>query len=81
VYNWSRLKSVRVDVSQVLARNTAYEVRNAQNYFGRPVASGIYRGQPLVLPLAGMQVTPPNGAMLTPPSTAPTFNVFVLLPR
>jgi len=81
VYNRRGLRSVSVNVSQVLPRNTAYEVRNAQNYFGRPVVSGIFRGQPLILPMTGLQVAVPNGSMRTPPSTAPMFNVFVLLPR
>jgi hypothetical protein len=80
VYNWSRQRFVSVDVSQVLPLSASYEVRNAQDFFGKPVASGIYNGQPLLLPMYGLRVSAPNGRMVTPPPTGPVFNVFVLLP-
>ena len=81
VYNWTKLGFASVDVSQVLPRNAAYEIRDAQNFYGSPVASGVYRGQPLILPMNGLRPAPPNGPMLMPPPTGPSFNVFVLLPR
>lgn len=80
VYNWNNLSAVSVDVSGVLAAGTAYEVRNAQDFFAAPVLSGIFDGQPLQLPMTGLTVAAPVGGMLTPPPTGPTFNVFVLLP-
>lgn len=81
VYNWDNLASVAVDVSSVLAPGAAYEVRNAADFFAPPVLSGIFDGYPLVLPMTGLTVAIPNGPLLTPPATGPTFNVFVLLPR
>jgi hypothetical protein len=81
VYNWGRQSTVSVDVSKVLPLNTSYEVRNAENILTKPVASGIYLGKPLVLPMYGLKVSVPNGRMLTPPPTGPLLNVFVLLPR
>jgi hypothetical protein len=81
VYNWENLNSVTVDVSSVLAPGGAYEVRNAQDFFAAPVLSGIFDGQPLELPMTGLTVAVPNGPLLTPPPTGPTFNVFILLPR
>ena len=81
VYNWDNLDSVVVDISSVLARGAAYEVRNAQDFFGPAVASGVFDGQPLEFPMTGLTVAAPNGPLLTPPPTGPTFNVFVLLPR
>ena len=39
-----------------------------------------FDGQPLELPMTGT-VAAPNGPLLTPPPTGPTFNAFVLLPR
>jgi hypothetical protein len=80
-YNWSRQGFISVDVSQILPLNASYEVRNAQDFFGEPVASGIYSGQPLLLPMHGLRVSPPNGRMVTPRPTGPVFNVFVLIPR
>ena len=81
VYNWDNLDSVAVDLSSVLAPGAAYEVRNAQDFFGPPVATGVFKGQMLALPMTGLTVAAPNGPLLAPPPTGPTFNVFVLLPR
>jgi parallel beta-helix repeat protein len=81
VYNWDRQSSISVDVSRVLAPDTPFEVRNAADLSGQPVASGIYHGQPLVLPMNGLTVAAPNGRMLTPPPTGPAFNVYVLIPH
>jgi hypothetical protein len=81
VYNWGRQSYVTVNVSNVLPLNAPYEVRNAADFFGKPVASGIYHGRPLLLPAYGLKVSVPNGKMLTPPPTGPLFNVFVLVPR
>jgi hypothetical protein len=80
VYNWDNLTNVAVDVSSVLPPGTRYEVRNAADFFAPPVLSGVFNGQPLILPMRGLTVAVPNGPMLTPPPTGPTFNVFVLLP-
>jgi len=81
VYNWDNSNSVPVDVSSVLAPYAAYQVRNAQDFFAPPVLSGVFDGNPLNLPMTGLTVAVPNGPMLTPPPTGPTFNVFVLMPR
>jgi hypothetical protein len=81
VYDWDNQSSVPVDVSSVLTPGAAYEVRNAQDFFAPPVLSGIFDGNPLYLPMTGLTVAAPNGPLLTPPPTGPTFNVFVLLPR
>jgi hypothetical protein len=81
VYNWDNLDTVTADVSSVLTAGAAYEVRNAQDFFGPPVLSGVFEGQPLELPMRGLTVAAPNGPMLTARPTGPTFNVFVLLPR
>jgi hypothetical protein len=81
VYNWDDHSYASVDVSSVLQIGTPYEIRNAQDFFAPPVLSGVYDGQPLTLPMNGLTVAVPNGPMITPPPTGPTFNVFVLLQR
>ena len=78
VYNWERLPVVTVDVSQVLSRGDRYEIRCAQNFFGRPVLSGTYDGNPLPLPMSDLAASPPAGTP-TPPLTGPEFNAFILL--
>jgi hypothetical protein len=81
VYNWDNLTNVAVDVGSALVPGMAYEVRNAQDFFALPVLSGVYDENPLILPMTGLTVAAPNGPLLTPQPTGPTFNVFVLLPR
>lgn len=81
VYNWTNQTNVAVDVSSALAYGTSFEVRNAEDYFAPPVVSGVFTNQVLNLPMTGLTVAVPNGPMLTPAPTGPTFNVFVLLPR
>lgn len=82
VFNWDGADSAQVDASGVLKAGTAYEVRDVQNFFGPPVASGTFDGQPVTLPLNLTAVAQPHGG--SPVSVAHTpkeFNVFVILPR
>jgi hypothetical protein len=79
VYNWDLQDTVEADVSQVVPLGARYEVRNVQDYFGAPVASGTYDGQPIRLPMEDMQPAPPSGAWVPRQApTGPVFNVFVL---
>lgn len=79
VFNWQNLPSVSVSLASFLPVGAKYEIRNAQNFFGPPVASGTYDGGAVTLPMSGLSVAKPAGAA-APASTAPTFNAFVVLP-
>lgn len=81
VYNWDLLDWVQVDLSQVLEVGDLYLVRNAQNYFGPPVAGGVYAGSPVVLPMAGLIPAQPVAPGVIEPSeyTGKEFNAFVLV--
>ena len=81
VYNWDNRDNVPVDVRSVLPVGSGFEVRNAQDVYAPPVLSGAFSGQPLQLPMTNLTVASPSGPMNTPPTTGPTFNVFVLLPH
>ncbi|PWU19376.1 MAG: hypothetical protein C5B50_06660, partial [Verrucomicrobia bacterium] len=81
VYNWDRLSKVAIDVCSILRVGDAFEVRNAEDFFSPPVATGIFDGQALELPMSGLTVAKPNGPLKAPLPTGPTFNVFVLLSR
>jgi hypothetical protein len=81
VYNWDNSPKVAVDVRSVLDVGTAFELRNAEDFFSPPVLTGTFDGQPLQLPMTGLSVAKPMAALRTPPPTGPTFNVFVLLPK
>ncbi len=81
VYNWAQQSAVSVDVSGILDMGDRYVVQNSQDFFGPPVASGIYTGRPLELAMVG--ITPPSpvgvATAQAAPVTGPTFNVFVLM--
>lgn len=81
VYNWDLENSIDVDLSGLLIPGDKYEVRNAQNYFAPPVVSGTYTGQPINLPMTGLEPAQPIGWGRIEPAeyTSPEFNVFVLL--
>jgi hypothetical protein len=83
IYNWPLQSSVTVDISAAALRNGAhFELRDAQDYFGPPVLSGIFDGKPLVIPMNSRPVARPVGniSAAQPISTLPEFGVFVLTP-
>ncbi|MBI3414969.1 MAG: hypothetical protein HY043_06550, partial [Verrucomicrobia bacterium] len=54
VYNWNLQPTVNVDLGNVLAIGAVYEVRDAQDYFGTPVAGGTYSGGLIAIPMKGI---------------------------
>ena len=64
---------------EVVMRGATYELRNAQDFFSEPILGGTFDGEPLKLPMNGLSTASPTGQLRTPPTTCPTFNVFVLL--
>lgn len=78
IYNWDLLSAVNVDVSPVLTRGDSYIVRDPQNWFGPPIANGIYDGQPIRIPMTGLPVGAPVGVS-APAHTAPEFGAFVVM--
>jgi uncharacterized protein YjdB len=80
IYNWGHVGSVSVDLSNVLNVGDAYEVRNAQNYYGTVVASGTYNGGSISLPITS--ITPPasiTGRAAT--GTGTEFNAYVIVKK
>ena len=68
-----------VDVSSVLKPGDRYEVRNVQALFDAPVASGVYQGGTINVPMTGVTPPAPIGRVTrTPPKTGPAFDVFLL---
>lgn len=80
VYNWDLKSAVAVDAGSILPIGARFEVRAAQAFFSRPILSGTYSGQPLLLPMSGWKATRPQGHPAAPPETGPEFAVFVILP-
>jgi hypothetical protein len=83
VFNWDLAGSVTVDLINVcLDLGDAYEVRDAQNYFGAPIARGIYDGKTIKLPMRLSQVANPIGSVeRLPVHTAPEFAAFIVQKR
>jgi len=81
IYNWAQQSTVSVDVAGILHVGERYVVQNVQDFYGTPVAGGVYTGHPLQLPMASVTPPIPLGATTAqpPPVTGPTFNVFVLM--
>jgi len=68
-----------VDLSGIVPVGARYEVRNVQDLYGAPVASGSFGGGAVSIPLGG--VTPPTPVGLTSsrsPRTGPYFDVFLV---
>ncbi len=90
VYNWRHEPVVSVAIANLLGPDgqpllsdgDPYEIRDAENFFGKPVAEGIYRsGASLSLRMTGLVAAPPVGVSRETPHTGPEFGAFVLLPR
>ncbi len=81
VYNFAGATKVGVDLSSVLQSGQSYEVRNVQDFLGAPVATGVFNGERVQVPLTGLSVAMPYGYDFTPAPTGPEFNVFVVLVR
>jgi len=82
IYNWDLNPSVPVDISSVLNPGNVYVVKDAQNFFGPPVASGTYTGGSILISMTGTAISPVVGSSPAPPqNTAPEFGVFILMPN
>jgi hypothetical protein len=77
VFNWARSAGVSVDLGELLDEGDEFVIRNAQDFFGRPVVSGRYSGGSVEIPMEGLTVVPPIGYP-SPPSVAPDFGAFVV---
>ena len=79
IYNFGSQASVSVDLSAVLTVSQPFAIRNVQDVFGTPVASGTYSGGAVSIPMGGVQAPVPIGrATVAPPKTGPAFDVFLV---
>ena len=82
-FNWQKSDKVEVDVKDIgMKQGDAFEIRDVENYFGKPVVTGKYDGKPVTIPMTGLTVAAPIGRSdeyKTPPHTAPEFGAFVIL--
>ncbi|HWR36963.1 MAG TPA: DNRLRE domain-containing protein [Clostridia bacterium] len=83
VYNWDLKSSVSVNLADAgLAEGTAFEIMDAQNYYGAPIAKGVYydASPNVTLPMNLTTVSQLVGTVthLTNTHTAPEFGAFIL---
>lgn len=79
-YNWDAADAIEADVGEVLAAGDVYEVRDAQNYFGDPIATGTFSGEPIAIPMTSTEVAGVIGEPATPyVHTSASFGAFVLI--
>lgn len=82
VYNWGSQSSVDVNLAGVLRSGQQYEVRNVQDLFGPPVASGTFNGSTISLAMSGVSPPVPIGRSTpTPAKTGPNFDTFVVISK
>jgi hypothetical protein len=81
VYNWDKKERVPVDVSKVLKAGARYEVRDAMDFFGKPVNAGTYQGGMLEVTMTERVPMRPTGDNLPvlPRHTLPGFGAFILI--
>jgi len=87
VYNWEGKSAVEVGLTGFVGSGQAFEVRNVQDFYGKPAASGVYRGAAVTIPLLrGARKTElrlsgdPTGRVWHTFGDYPEFDAFVLLP-
>ena len=85
VYAPSGAASISIDLSQAgLVNGQAYTIQNAFNFNGLPVVTGVYNSliPTITIPFAGAAslVATPFGSSYTPPTTAPQFAAFIVIP-
>jgi hypothetical protein len=81
VFNWGGAPAVPVDISKAVPVGAEFEVRWVENYFKGPVAGGVYKGGPVVLPMEGLELAQPCGmtdAVTERKRTSKEFRVFVV---
>jgi hypothetical protein len=82
LYNWDKATSVELDLSQVIKQGSNFELRDAQNFHGEPIASGCYQGGPLTVSLpAAPRAAQPVGVSEPPTHSGPVFWALVALSK
>ena len=80
IFNWSGLSAVDVDLSSILMVGEAFEVRDAQNFFGPPIVTGTYAGGTVSIPMTSTLMVPPVGITPLYFHTSSEFGAFVVVP-
>lgn len=81
VYNFEKLTEVKVDLSDLLETGSDYEVYDVNNLQAGPIATGVYHGGSISVPMDLTEVEKPQGNVPDEGQfvhTAPDFGVFLI---
>jgi hypothetical protein len=79
IYNAEKTSDVSVELKSFFKDGESFEIRDAQNYFDKPVLSGVYNGKPIQLKMNADKITLPIGKTeQIPMHTGSDFAVFVI---
>ena len=82
VLNPAKLTEVEVDLSRVLTSGQKFRIVSVKDFFGKSLASGVYDGRPVRVPMKPITPPPPVGMPNAElPVTEPQFAAFVVLPE
>jgi hypothetical protein len=83
VYNWDKKADIELDLSGAgLTPGDQYEIRDAKNFFGRPLAKGTWaQNGKTVIHVEKLTAAEPIGqGLVAPPHEAPEFLALVVVP-
>ncbi|WP_345321629.1 putative Ig domain-containing protein, partial [Novipirellula rosea] len=80
VYNWDQLDSVDLDLSSLVPLGVSYEIYNVLDLKGAPVATGVYTGGTIALPMTDVTSPIPLGHKAVAPLVVQKeFGSFVIV--
>jgi len=81
IFNWTRLATVPVDLSGIgLIVGDAFEIRDAQNFYGPSVWQGVFTGAPIDIPMTSTAVAQPVGNVPYKPTHSDMeFGAFIVM--
>jgi hypothetical protein len=53
LFNWEKQSALKVEPGGFLKKGTTYRLLNPRDFFGKPVLTGTYDGQPIRVPIGG----------------------------
>ncbi len=81
IFNWERRPTVRVNLSEAgLRAGERFEIRDVRNYFGKPLAAGVYHHSFIDLSVSHMVPSEPKRGRAGKAEPAPEFGAAVVVP-
>jgi hypothetical protein len=78
VYDWTGAAGVDVPLADVLRFGDAFTVRDVRDFYGPPIATGAYVGDPVRIPLPVARLQTVSGTVVPLAGNASTFAAFIV---